>query len=74
MKTRSKEINSKTNACEDAASDGIKEVTGRTPSPSQRILEQNIELHCMYTLDNLIVISCTETLFLKQAFSVIKIE
>ena len=37
-------------------------------------LEQSIELHCMYTLDNLIVISCTETLFLKQAFSVIKIE
>ena len=28
----------------------------------------------MYTLDNTIVISCTETLFLKQAFSAIKIE
>ena len=28
----------------------------------------------MYTLDNTIVISCTETLFLKQAFSAINIE
>ena len=37
-------------------------------------LQQNIELHYMYTLDNPIVISCTETLFLKQAFSAIKIE